>query len=184
MKLGGNRYTVQAKWKGGRTDAYVSIVEGERGPFPPPPKKVVRRNFNLFHLCFTNEIRGLFTTFFLLMWGFFYYLKALLLRFSPFGGAFSPFKGLSATFFLYVEVFFLRFSCGESFFLPFEGLSATFFFPCGSVVFGFIGTLFSLPHPLPKFRRGLMPACPLTPMSSMQYNDSLTASCHFRDILK
>ena len=58
------------------------------------------------------------------------------------------------------------------------------FSPCGSVVFGFMGTLFSLPHPLPKFRRGLMPACPLTPMSSMQYNHSLTASCHFRDILK
>ena len=51
----------------------------------------------------------LFTTFFLLMWGFFHYLKALLLRFSPFGGPFSPFKGLSATFFLYVEAFFPTF---------------------------------------------------------------------------
>ena len=128
------------------------------------------------------------------MWGPFYYVfspyvglfllfEGPFATFFSFWGPFSPFKGLSATFFLYVEVFFLRFSCGESFFLPFEGLSATFF-PCGNVVFGFMGTLFSLPHPLPKFRRGLMPACPLTPMSSMQYNDSLAASCHFRDILK
>ena len=29
-----------------------------------------------------------------------------------------------------------------------------------------------------------MSVCPLTPMSNMQYNRSLTASCHFRDILK
>ena len=41
----------------------------------------------LFLLC-----GGLFTTFFLLMWGFFHYLKALLLRFSPFVGPFSLFK--------------------------------------------------------------------------------------------
>ena len=35
---------------------------GIGGLAPPPPrngkKDVVRRNFNLFHLCFTNEIRG------------------------------------------------------------------------------------------------------------------------------
>ena len=110
---------------------------------------------------------------------FLHYLKALWLRFSPFGGPFSSFKSLSATFFLYVEAFLLRFSCGEGFWRPF----CYFFSPCGSVVFGFMGTLFGLPHPLPKFRQGLMPACPLTPMSSMQYNHPLTASCHFRDIL-
>ena len=126
---------------------------------------------------------GPFCYVFLLMWGFFHYLNALLLRFSPFGGPFSPFKGLSATFFLYVEAFLLRFSWGGGGFPPFEGLSAFFCSPCGSVVFGFMGTLFGLP-PLPKYRRGLMPACPLTPISSMQYNHSLTASCHFRDILK
>ena len=133
----------------------------------------------LFLLC-----GGLFTTFFLLMWGFFHYPKALLLRFSPFGGPFSPFKGLSATFFLYVEAFFpMFFLWGEVFFYLLKAF-LLLFSPCGSVVFGFMGPLFSLPHPLPKFRRGLMPACPLTPMSSMQYNHSLTASCHFRDILK
>ena len=32
---------------------------GGEGALPPPPKNVVRRNFNLFHLCFTNEIRGI-----------------------------------------------------------------------------------------------------------------------------
>ena len=35
---------------------------GVRGALPPPPrnwkKDAVRRNFNLFHLCFTNEIKG------------------------------------------------------------------------------------------------------------------------------
>ena len=34
---------------------------GRRGLAPPPlkmEKNVVRRNFNLFHLCFTNEIGG------------------------------------------------------------------------------------------------------------------------------
>ena len=44
----------------GWADRRVSIVEGA---LPHPPKKwgknVVRRNFNLFHLCFTNEIRGI-----------------------------------------------------------------------------------------------------------------------------
>ena len=72
---------------------------------------------------------------------------------------------------------------------PFHRLKAflLLFFLCGGlvgVVFVFIGTLFGLPTPLPKFRRGFMPACPLTPMSNMQYSHSLTASCHFRDILK
>ena len=35
---------------------------GRTGARPPSPrngkKDAVRRNFNLFHLCFTNEIRG------------------------------------------------------------------------------------------------------------------------------
>ena len=127
---------------------------------------------------------GPFYYVFLLMGGFFYYLKALLLRFSSFGRPFSPFKGLSATFFLYVEVFLLRFSCGGRAFFHLLKAFLLLFSPCGSVVFGFMGTLFGLPPPLPKFRRGLMPACPLTPTSSMQYNHSFTASCHFRDILK
>ena len=125
------------------------------------------------------------------MWGPFHYVfspyvglfslfEGPFATFFSFWGTFSPFKGLSATFFLYVEAFFLRFSCGESFFLPFLLL----FFSMWECCFWFYGgTLFSLPHPLPKFQRGLMPACPLTPMSSMQYNHSLTASCHFRDIL-
>ena len=117
---------------------------------------------------------GLFTTFFLLMWGFFHYLKTLLLRFSPFGGPFSPFKGLSATFFsLCGGLVSYVFLVGGAFFYLLKAF-LLLFSPCGSVVFGFMGTLFSLPHPLPKFWRGLMPACPLTPMSSMQYNHSLS----------
>ena len=46
----------------GWADRRVSIVGGGEGAGPPSPrngkKDVVRRNFNLFHLCFTNEIRG------------------------------------------------------------------------------------------------------------------------------
>ena len=45
----------------GWADRRVSIVEGGKGGLAPPrngKKDVVRRNFNLFHLCFTNEIRG------------------------------------------------------------------------------------------------------------------------------
>ena len=50
----------------GLVDRRVSIVGGwggGDGALLPPPhrngkKNVVRRNFNLFHLCFTNEIRG------------------------------------------------------------------------------------------------------------------------------
>ena len=133
----------------------------------------------LFLLC-----GGLFTTFFSPYVGLFHYLKALLLRFSPLGDLFHHLKAFLLLFFSMWRPFFLRFSCGESFFSTFWRPFCYFFSPCGSVVFGFMGTLFSLPHPLPKFRRGLMPACPLTPMSSMQYNHSLTASCHFRDILK
>ena len=46
----------------GWADRRVSMVGGERGPCPPPlemeKKDAVRGNFNLFHLCFTNEIKG------------------------------------------------------------------------------------------------------------------------------
>ena len=45
----------------GWADRRVSIVGGGgEGALPTPRngKKDVRRNFNLFHLCFTNEIRG------------------------------------------------------------------------------------------------------------------------------
>ena len=46
----------------GWADRRVSIVGGGEGACPPSPrngkKDVVRRNFNLFHLCFNNEIRG------------------------------------------------------------------------------------------------------------------------------
>ena len=42
----------------GWADRHVSIVDGGLAPPPRNGKKdVVRRNFNLFHLCF-NEIRG------------------------------------------------------------------------------------------------------------------------------
>ena len=46
---------------GGQVHVHSRGGGGERGPFPLPrngKKGVVRRNFNLFHLCFTNEIRG------------------------------------------------------------------------------------------------------------------------------
>ena len=44
-------------------DRRVSMVGGRGGLAPPPPlgirkKEAVRRNFNLFHLYFTNEIRA------------------------------------------------------------------------------------------------------------------------------
>ena len=45
----------------GWADRRVSMVGGARGLCPPPrngKKDAVRGNFNLFHLCFTNEIRG------------------------------------------------------------------------------------------------------------------------------
>ena len=129
------------------------------------------------------SILGLFATFFFLMGAFFHYLKTLLLRFSPFGGLFWPFKGLSATFFLYVEAFLLRFSCGGASFHLLKAFLLLFFSIWGRC-FCFYGDFFSFPPPLPKCRRGLMPACPLTPMSNMQHSHSLTASCHFRNVLK
>ena len=94
------------------------------------------------------------------MGGFFRRLKAFLLLFSLCQGLFATFGG-------------------GGFFPPFEGLSATFFLHVGVLFL----VLWGCP-PIPKFWWGLKPACPLTPMSSMQFNHSLTASCHFRDILK
>ena len=60
MKLGG----IDTLYKqSGRVSGQTRVhSRGGRGGLPPPPlkmgKNVVRRNFNLFHLCFTNEIRG------------------------------------------------------------------------------------------------------------------------------
>ena len=43
----------------GWADRCVSIGGGRGGLTPPRNgKRDVRRNFNFFHLCFTNEIRG------------------------------------------------------------------------------------------------------------------------------
>ena len=53
--------------EGGWADRRLSMVGGGgggggEGTYPPPHRKrkkeTVGRNFNLFHLCFTNEIRG------------------------------------------------------------------------------------------------------------------------------
>ena len=113
---------------------------------------------------------GLFTTFFSLCGAFFHYLKALLLRFSPFGAFFHHLKAFLLLFFSMWRPFFLRFSCVEGFPPPFEGLSATFFLHVGVLFLVLWGPFLACPtYPLPKFRRGLMPACPLIPMSSMQY---------------
>ena len=58
MKLGGiDKHCIHAKWK---TDRRLSMVGGGGGEGAPIgyEKKALRGNFNLFHLCFTNEIRG------------------------------------------------------------------------------------------------------------------------------
>ena len=143
-----------------------------------------------WQLCYVFLRMGrLFSQFKGLFCSFFSHVEAFLLRLSPDGGPFSPFKSLSATFFLYVKAFFLRFSCGGGggggggFFYLLKAF-LLLFFSMWECCFWFYGDPFWLAPPLPKFWRGLMPACPLTPMSSMQYNHSLMASCHFRDILK
>ena len=59
--MGIDIHCIHAKWKGVGGQA---LVHGGRGwgPCPPPleneKKNSVRGNFNLFHLCFTNEVRG------------------------------------------------------------------------------------------------------------------------------
>ena len=64
MELGGiDTLYMQNGRVGGQTRVHSrGGGEGALPPPPPPPrngkKDVVRRNFNLFHLCFTNEIRG------------------------------------------------------------------------------------------------------------------------------
>ena len=65
MKLGGiDIHCIHSKWKGVGAQALVHGGRGwGQGGLAPPPlenekKKAVRGNFNLFHLCFTNEIRG------------------------------------------------------------------------------------------------------------------------------
>ena len=58
MKLGGiDKHCIHAKWK---TDRRLFMVGGGGGEGAPIgyEKKALRGNFNLFHLCFTNEIRG------------------------------------------------------------------------------------------------------------------------------
>ena len=65
MKLRGDRHTLHTcKMEGGgRTDAcpWWEGMHGGEGSCPPPieneKKKGVKRNFNLFHLYFTSEIR-------------------------------------------------------------------------------------------------------------------------------
>ena len=66
MKLEGSTNTscIHAKWKGVGGQALVHGGRGwGRGGLAPPPlknekKEAARGNFNLFHLCFTNDIRG------------------------------------------------------------------------------------------------------------------------------
>ena len=84
----------------------------------------------------------------------------------------------------YLSMTLQEFDSYLSIFPPFEGLSATFFIHVeAGVVFVFMGIHFWLAPPPPT---KISPACPLTLMSNiiMQYNHSLTAVCHFRDILK
>ena len=61
LKLGGDRHTCNMEG-GERAGACPWLGGGARGHRPPPleigKKDAVRGNFNLFLLCFTNEIRG------------------------------------------------------------------------------------------------------------------------------
>ena len=59
MKLGGasDKHCIHAKWKGVSGQARVH-GGGRRTPLEIKKKDAVGGNFNLFHLCFTNEIRG------------------------------------------------------------------------------------------------------------------------------
>ena len=61
LNLGGG-IDIHAIWKGVSGQARVHGGGGARGRCPPPieigKKNAVRGNFNLFHLCFTYEIRG------------------------------------------------------------------------------------------------------------------------------
>ena len=59
MKLGGNRYTINSKWKGvcGQARVHGRVGEGALPSFHPleiGKKEAVRRFLNLFHLYFTT----------------------------------------------------------------------------------------------------------------------------------
>ena len=63
LNLGGGGWIdIHAIWKGVSGHARVYGGEGRGGVAPPPlkigKKHAVRGNYNLFHLCFTYEIRG------------------------------------------------------------------------------------------------------------------------------
>ena len=60
MKLGGGGIDIHAKWKGvgGQALVHGGRGLGARGLAASRKKEAVRGNFNLFHLYFTNEIRG------------------------------------------------------------------------------------------------------------------------------
>ena len=58
LKLRGGGVHIHAIWNGMSGQAHV---HGGGGGVPPPrnwKKRCCQRNFNLFHLCFTNEIMG------------------------------------------------------------------------------------------------------------------------------
>ena len=64
LKLGGGGIDIHAIWKGVSEQARVhgggggGGGEGRCPPLEIGKKDAVRGNFNLFHLCFTNDIRG------------------------------------------------------------------------------------------------------------------------------
>ena len=61
LNLGGGGIDIHAIWKGVSGQARVHGGGGAKGRRPPleiGKKDAVRGNFNLFHLCFTYEIRG------------------------------------------------------------------------------------------------------------------------------
>ena len=154
-------------------EAFLIRLSPYGGPFLPM-KSLSATYFSMW---------GLFATFSPYGGGIFSLFEGPFATISPFGGPFSPFKDLSATFFSMWRPFCYVFLMGEAFFHLLKAFLLLFFSMWGCC-FCFYGDPFWLAPALPKFRRGLMPACPLTPMSKMQYNHSLTASCHFRDILK
>ena len=57
LKLGGGRHTCNMEG-GEREGACLWWGRGCPTPLEIGKKDAVRGNFNLFHLCFTNEIRG------------------------------------------------------------------------------------------------------------------------------
>ena len=90
-------------------------------------------------------------------------------------------KGLSATFFLYVEAFLLRFSCGGRAFFHLLKAFLLLFFSMWQLFLVLWGPFLACP-PLQKFRRGLMPAYPLT-LDWRQCGNSL-ALCYFAVVME